>query len=99
MYKPEDCFVILTQTDSQGNEKSFKIDSFVEPAFSTPERYHWATKGDNGLWELRVKHKGNRIAKFKLTEESYQKYGIEKLDPFIDNFNLDYNDEDLVQVK
>lgn len=99
-YSSEDCVVILCSKDSHGNEKSFKIDSFPgEDVFCTPERYHWVSKGEDGLWQVSVKHKNGRIAKVKLSDESYHKYGIDKLDPFVQNFNLDYNDKDLVEIK
>ena len=67
--------------------------------YQSPKLWHTAEQLESGNWKVSVEHRGNRVMDIELSDENYKKYGIDKLEPTIENpFKINYDDADLIEV-
>ena len=67
--------------------------------YQSPKLWHTAYQLESGNWKVSVEHKGNRRMDVELSDENYKKYGIDRLEPTVENpFKINYDDADLIEV-
>lgn len=100
-YNSDDVVVLVSGKNSYNPSDYVKITGFAtDELFQTPQMWHTASQNDDGTWVVSVKHKNNRTIDITLSDESYKRYRIADLKPSVINpFGVEYNDEDLVEIK